>query len=159
MRQIEQLHSLTVTSPSDTDTASPGGQEQPRAVMAQLADGFLDVRQGEMRSLLHEALRHGRGPAARQLFERADIEIAIVEEALEIRHVTGEKAPVLADAAAAHRGAPGVHQRGEELERALLCFGDTHPAGTHPGEEARGAVLALVPLIHAREHLIAVMDR
>src|SRR5215471_5611558 len=130
-------------SASDTDTTSPGGREQPRAVMAQLADRFVNIRQREMRPLLHEALGHRWGPAARQLFQRADIEITVMEEAFEVRHVAGQKSPVLADAAAAHRRAPRVHQWGEELERALLRIGDTHTADTHPGEQARGAVLTL----------------
>src|SRR5215813_6548033 len=119
-------------SASDTDTASPGGREQTRTVMAQLADRLVNVRQGEMRPLLHEALGHRWGPAARQLFQGAHIEIAVMEEALEVRHVTGQEPPVLADAAAAHRRAPRVHQRGEELERTLLRVGDAHAAGTHP---------------------------
>jgi hypothetical protein len=49
--------------------------------------------------------------------------------------------------------------RREELERAALRLGDRHRTGAHPLDQARGAVLALVPGVHAREHLLAVVDR
>src|SRR6516165_12589079 len=118
-------------SPSGT-AATPGRGEQPRAVMAQLADRFVNVRRGEVRALLHETLRDRRRPAPRQLLERADIEIAIVKEALELRHIAGEKAPVLADTAAAHGRAARGYQRHQEFKRALLRIGDADAARAHP---------------------------
>src|SRR5881398_1259021 len=143
MRQIEQLHSLTVTragastskaiapqwqpprcvtsaAASGTGASRPGRGKQARAIVTQLADRFVDVRMRQMRALLEETLGHRRRPAARQLLQRADVEIAVVEEAFELGHTAREKAAVLADAVAAHRGAAGVDQRREELDRALL---------------------------------------
>jgi hypothetical protein len=36
-------------------------------------------------------------------FKRADVEVAVVEEGFQFRHVLGQEAAVLADAVAAHR--------------------------------------------------------
>src|SRR5881275_2595342 len=106
MRQIEQLHSLTVTragastskaiapqwqpprcvtsaAASGTGASRPGRGKQARAIVTQLADRFVDVRMRQMRALLDEALGHRRRPAARQLLQRADVEIAVVEEGIE----------------------------------------------------------------------------
>src|SRR4029077_13298278 len=126
-------------------------REQPRAVVAQLTDRFVDVRVREVSPLLDETLGHRRRPAARQLFQRADVEIAVMKEALELGHAAREKATVLADAVAAHRRAAAVDQRREELQRALLRFSDAAAAGAHPRQQAGGAVLALIPVVHARE--------
>src|SRR5256885_5436719 len=107
MRQIEQLHSLavrragasTAKAPapkwqppgcvtSGTASGAPAAgvsrREQPRAVVAQLADRFVDIGVREVGPLLEETLGHRRRPAARQLLQRADVEIAVVEEAFEI---------------------------------------------------------------------------
>src|SRR5215471_4689386 len=138
--------------------ASPCRRKQPRTVMPQLADRLVDVCRGEMRSLLREALRHRRGPAPRQLLERADIEIAVMEEALEVGHVACEKAPVLTDAVAAHGRAAGVHEWRQELERTLLRLGEGDATRAHPRQQARGPVLTLVPLVHACEHLVTLVD-
>src|SRR2546429_8257003 len=176
MRQIEQLHSLAVrragastskaTAPqwqpprcvtSGTASGAPAAgvsrRKQARAVMPQLADRFVDIRVREVGPLLDETLGHRRRPAARQLLQRADVEIAVVEEVFELGHAAREKATVLADTVAAHRRAAGLDQRREELERALLGLGDAGAAGAHPRQQARGAVLALIPVVHAREHL------
>src|SRR2546430_9121917 len=79
MRQIEQLHSLTVTragastskaiapqwqpprcvtsaAASGTGASRPGRGKQARAIVTQLADRFVDVRMRQMRALLDEAL-------------------------------------------------------------------------------------------------------
>src|SRR5678816_4036757 len=72
-----------------------GGREQLPSVILELADGFLDVGQRLVFALLAEARDDARGPAARQFLERAHVEIAIVEEFLERRHVTREEAAIL----------------------------------------------------------------
>jgi len=59
---------------------------------------------------------------------------------------------------AAHRRAAAVDQGREELQRALLRFSDAGAARAHPRQQARGAVLALIPVVHAREHFIGLMD-
>src|SRR6476661_5979797 len=75
-------------------------REQPRAVVTQLADRLVDVSTGKVRALLDEALGDLRRPAARQLLQRAHVQVAIVEEALEVGHEARQEAPVLADAVA-----------------------------------------------------------
>jgi len=68
----------------------------------ELADGFMNIRMGQVGALLFEKLSVTPGAQRRgQLLERTDVEIAIVEKSLELRHVTGQKAPVLADTVAA----------------------------------------------------------
>src|SRR3954470_4830450 len=89
-----------VTRPSRT---MPGTREQLLAVVRQLADRFADVGHGLVFPLLGGAAHDARRPASRQLLERADVEIAVMEELLERRHVARHEAPVLANAVAAHR--------------------------------------------------------
>jgi hypothetical protein len=77
-------------------------REQLSPVILELADGFADVGERLVLALLHESPEHAGRPAPRQFLERAHVEIAVVKEFLERRHVAREKAPVLADAVAAH---------------------------------------------------------
>src|SRR3954471_2036334 len=63
-------------------------REKLPSVELELADGFADVRQGLVFALLDEAADDVWSPAPRQFLERAHVEIAIVEELLERRHVT-----------------------------------------------------------------------
>ncbi len=81
-----------------------------------------------------------------------------MEEALELRHVAGEKPPVLADAVAAHRGCSLGHERGEKLQSAAFRFGGPDPACPHAAEQPRGAVLLLVPLVHARKAVLRLVN-
>src|SRR6185295_18680921 len=97
-----------------------GCREQVLAVIRQLADRLADVRHRLVFALLGEAAHDPGRPAPRQLLERTDVEIAVVEELLERRHVACEEAPVLADAVAAHRRGIRLDQHVEEFERALL---------------------------------------
>src|SRR5207244_9429611 len=115
-------------------------REQPPAVVPQLTDRFVDIGVRQMGPLLEETLGHRRRPAARQLLQRADVEIAVVEEALELGHRAREEAPVLADAVAAHGRAARRDERRKESERALLRFADAGAAGAHPRQQARGSV-------------------
>src|ERR1700730_19416656 len=91
-----------------------------------------------MSPLLDEPPGHRRRPAARQLFQRADVEIAVMKEAFELGHGACEKTTVLADTVAAHRRAAAVDQRREELQRALLRFSDAGTARAHPRPHGRG---------------------
>ena len=91
-----------------------------RAVVLQLADRFEDVRQREVRALLRKLSATPRRPAARELLQRADVQIAVVEEALERGHAARKEAPVLADAVAAHRRCARAAPGGEKFERARL---------------------------------------
>ena len=61
------------------------------AVVAQLADRLLDIRERQVRALLHETLGDLGRPAPRQLLERAHIQVAIVEKPLERRASGGRE--------------------------------------------------------------------
>src|SRR5882724_6394737 len=92
------------------------GREQPRTVVPQLGNGFMDISLCQMRPLLHEALHDPRRPPASKFLERTHIKIAVVEKVLEFRHVAREKAPILADAIAAHGRRPTLDQGREKLQ-------------------------------------------
>ncbi len=94
--------------------------QETLAVELEFAYRFAHVVERQMRGGFWNRLRHMRRPALRQLLERAHVEIAVVEEPLERRHVPREKAPVLADAVAAHRRAARAppRSRGTPASRA-----------------------------------------
>ena len=102
----------------------------------------------KVRPFLRKTLGNPRRPAARELLQSADIEIAIVEEALQRRHLPRKKAPILTDAVAAHRRCARQHPRREKLKRARLGDGSRYCACAHAREKPRGAVLILVPVVH-----------
>ena len=64
----------------------------------------LYIGQSGVTLLLFKGLVHVRPPAFAQLFERADINIAIVKKAFQQRHFVHQKAPVLSNAVATQRG-------------------------------------------------------
>src|SRR5262247_2434372 len=99
------------------------------AVIGELADGFLDVGERHVFAALRETWNQSRRPATRQFLERADVEVAIVEEFLERRHLAREESAVLADAVAAHGRGTRLDQRGERFERALFGAGQRVCAG------------------------------
>src|SRR5690349_3167401 len=99
---------------------------------------------GQVRTLLGKALGHSRCPAARQLLEGAHVEIAIVKESLELRHVAGKKAPVLANAVAAHGRSAGFDEWREKFDGTRFRFRLRDGAGAHPCGQSRRAVLLLV---------------
>src|ERR1035441_9175325 len=74
--------------------------EHAFAVETQLVDRLMYVSARQVRGLLGNARAQPRHPATRQLLERADIEIAVVKETLELRHEACQKTPVLAYAGA-----------------------------------------------------------
>src|SRR5690606_40478467 len=73
------------------------------AIMLQFVDGFIDIGKRLMPRLLDEAPVDFRLPSERQLLQRADIQVAVVEESLECRHVLHEESAILADGIATHR--------------------------------------------------------
>src|ERR1044072_5724028 len=62
------------------------GREKVLAVVAELADGFLDISERLVFALLGESRDDSRRPATRQLLHRAHVEIAVVEEFLQRGH-------------------------------------------------------------------------
>ena len=106
-----------------------GRPQQPLAIELQLADRLAHVVQGEMRGVFLKCLGDLRRPALRQFLERAHVEIAVVEEALERRHVAREEAPILADAVAAHGRAAPLRPRIRET-RAFRARPRRHRCGS-----------------------------
>src|SRR4051812_24342876 len=88
--------------------------------MPQLANGLVNVGEREVRASLRKPAGDAGRPAPRQLLERAHIEVAIVKEALELGHVPGEEAAVLADAVTAHRGIAFDDEEIEKLQGELF---------------------------------------
>src|SRR5574341_2634215 len=60
--------------------------QQVLAVVHELVDRLVDVGQRGVLLRLLEAFQRGRLPAPRQLLERADVEVAIVEEGFQLGH-------------------------------------------------------------------------
>src|SRR5256885_2190628 len=86
--------------PPDSDT------QQARTVVRQLIDGLVHIGQcGVALGLLEGGIGVGL-PAPGQFLEGADIDIAVMEEVVELGHVALHEAPVLPDAVAAQRGLP-----------------------------------------------------
>src|SRR6185312_15255363 len=73
------------------------------AVMAQFGDGVADIGQRRVRRFLAHGLGDLRRPAPRQFLQRGHVEVAVVEIALQPRHLAMHEAAVLADPVAAHR--------------------------------------------------------
>ena len=99
-------------------------------------------------------------PAARQLLERADIQIAVVEEALQLRHVARQEAPVLADAVAAdRRGArrapAGARNSSVRASASAVVTLLARTRASSPEEPCCFWFQSSMP----REHLFGLMDR
>src|SRR5688572_12882397 len=124
--------------------------------MDQLADGFVNIGVSEVSSALDEAVHHVRRPASCQFLERAYIQVAVMKEALQLRHVAIEKPPVLTNAVAANRRGAGRHQGLEKFQSARFRLHGTHLAGAYSRHEARGAMLLLIPLVHQRERALGL---
>lgn len=73
------------------------------AVILQLINRLIHIRQCLMPGLFLEALDQLGLPAPAQLLERADIQIAVMKERLELRHIAEHEAAILADGVAAER--------------------------------------------------------
>ena len=99
------------------------------------------------------------GPAQAQLLQRAHVEVAVVEEALQARHVAVQEAAVEADAVPAHRRRPRRHPALEERQRPRFRLRLRAGAGQHPFGEPRAAVLLGVPLVHRREDAGGLANR
>src|SRR5690554_5113364 len=128
-------------------------------IEAQLADRVVDIGKREVRRLLLESGRDLRCPELSHDLEARDVEIAVVEERGELRHVAYQEAPVLAYAITAHRGGAVVDVTTQEREGELLGLLLDHRAVAHALDEAGLVVLPRVPLVHAFEHVVRLMDR
>ena len=99
---------------------SPSGISRPAeeilAVITEFVDRITNIIQGQMGAFLAITTVHRGKPAARQLFDGADIQIAVMEIAFQVRHTAGEKAAVLANAVTAHRRSAGRHVLCEKFQ-------------------------------------------
>src|SRR3954471_20602788 len=91
--------------PSAAKSPPPSNSHHRLAVELQLLDRLDDIGERLMLAFLAEALRELGLPAPHQLLQRRDVQVAVMEVALEPGHPAREEAPVLADGVAAHRRA------------------------------------------------------
>src|SRR5690348_16028831 len=117
-------------------------------VMAQLGDGIADVGQRRVRRFLAHALGDFRRPATRQFLQRGHVEVAIVEIALQPRHLPMHEAPVLADRVAAHRRLAWRHPGAQELHGGLLGHRVVGLRVQHLAPQAGFVMLVDVPAVH-----------
>src|ERR1700737_4451745 len=106
-----------------------------------------------------ESLGHLRCPPQRQFLEGAHVEIAVVKKFLERRHVTRQKAPILAHAVAAHRRSSRLQPRLEKLQSLAFRSGHVDGACQDPCAQSGSAMLIAIPIIHCAEHRLALMHR
>lgn len=128
-------------------------------VVLQFVDRLVNVGKRRMQRALLKTLVDCRLPASAQLLERADVEIAVMEEALQIRHPARHEAAVLADRIAAHRRLAGWHMCAEKIANLFGGIGFAHRRCLHAVDQSRPAVCVLIPLVHFGERLVALMNR
>ncbi len=105
------------------------------------------------------ALEQFGPPAPRDLLDGADIEIAVVKKYFEFGHLASEKPAILADGIAAHRRFAGLDPAVEKIEGFDFSVPHAVRAGANAIHQPRLPVLALVPVVHARERGLVLVDR
>ena len=128
-------------------------------IVFEFANRIADVLESEVRGVLAHPRGDRGSPASRKFLQTADVEIAVVEIALEIGHLAGEEAAVLADAVAAHRGGTRLDPYPQELDRALLGLGRRHGTRAHALEQAGVPVCLTIPVVHPLKHDFRLTDR
>jgi len=124
------------------------------AVVAQLGDGVLNVGKRLMRAVFDEGVL--RIPAAHQLFQGGDVEVAVVEVIFQFGHETRHEAAVLTDAVAAERKisstalAVGAAERASQFARKQFIEGKASAYELEQAEERR--------ILAQREALAAQYD-
>ena len=92
------------------------------AIIFQLIDGIVNISQRLMLAFLGETGSELRFPALDQFLQGADIQIAIMEVRLELRHGPGEEAPVLADGVPAHGRDAGRYMQFQKFDHLSFHF-------------------------------------
>src|SRR5580698_5884067 len=108
---------------------------------------------------LAKALRHLRRPSLCQFLQGAHVEIAVVEESFERGHEPREKAPVLANAVAAHRRSPGFDPQFKKPQGLALGGGRIDGARENARAQSRAAMLVAIPIIHGAKRRLGLMHR
>src|SRR4051794_11714119 len=124
------------------------------AVIAQLFDRLVDVGERLVPALFRNAFQQIGLPAARELLQRRDIEIAVMKVVFERWHCPRKKASILTDRIAAHRRHLGRNVLAQECERRSLDGKLSERRRLHLVDETALAVRALVPRIHCGKHRV-----
>ena len=112
----------------------------------------MNIRQRLVFTVLGQTGHHFGLPAPRQLFERADIEVAIQKIFFELGHIAHQKAPVLMHRVAADRRQARRHVLRHKRQHLRFHLRVSQGRGFHTVDQAAFAVRALVPVVHAVEH-------
>ena len=122
--------------------------EKVGTVVHEFVNRLMHIGKSSVVLLLLERCMHRGFPSLGQLFERTYIQIAVMEECLQLGHVLDQKPSVLANGVAAHRGTTGWHvtaQKGDQLVLRLRLCGYR---GFDLVNQAALAMGSLVPGIH-----------
>jgi len=118
----------------------------------------VDVGQRQMYRLLLEPIADLGQPELGENLQRRHVEIAVVKERRELRHVSNQKPAILTDAVAADRRGAMIDVLPDEFERLPLCFLLGDVAGAHPLGQPRVRMLASVPFIHRTQMIVRLVD-
>ena len=142
-----------------TDRNTSRHPEKVAAIMFQLTDRLADIVQGKVcRRLLDPGQDVGR-PAPCEFLDGTDVEIAVMEEPLEGRHLAREKPAILTDAVATHRRCSSHCVLRQEIQRPRLRVLGRDAAVTDPLQQTGAAVRGPVPFVHRTEHGGVLVDR
>lgn len=128
------------------------------AVIPKLVDRLPNIIEREVLRRLLQPGENIRRPATREFLQRADVEIPVVEELLQRRHLASEKAAILADAVPAHGRSTRFGVFPQKLERHSLGISGAELAEPNTIRQARLTVRPAVPLVHAGEHRLRLVD-
>jgi len=128
-------------------------------VILQFSNRLPHVIQREVPRLLAHPGQDVRRPASRKFLERADVEVAVVKEPLQTRHLPVQKPPVLADAVAAHRRRTGLDVNLQKLECKLLGLHCRDDAASDAFKQTGGTVGRSIPVVHCVQHGVGLVDR
>src|SRR4051794_12019227 len=111
-----------------------------------------------MHGILLETTRNIGHPEFYEDLERRHVEIAVVEKAGKLGHVATQESPVLANTVTADRRRAGIDVLTQERESLPLGLLLGRRARSDAISEARERMLSRVPVVHAREHLVGLVD-
>lgn len=127
------------------------------SVKLKLVDGLPYIVQ---RLVFFHFLRDDLGtvPTLDQFLHRGDVDVAVVEERLQLGHIFRNKQTVHVDGIAAKRAGLGFEVEGEKFQRLSLGFLGGYLRFLHAFDQARMAMMFLVPVVHGVEGRVALVD-
>jgi hypothetical protein len=132
--------------------------EEVLAVVPQLLDRLVDVRERLVLALLRDAGEDLRVPALGELLQGRDVDDAVVQVGVEERQVAHHEAAVLVDRVAAEGRGAFRHEGAQELDQARLDFGLGERRSADAVHQSGLAVRRAIPRVHALEHLVGLVD-